>query len=282
MQEILKIGLNAALEQKRIVFLIYVIQLVIAIPIGLQVYQVINASIGDSLSMDIIQEGFNRTVFEDFLNVHGASITPLIGTFRYVIPVYLIVSIFLHAGIMGNIINDKSKVSSFFSHGVKYFLSFLIINLSFFLTVIIWSCMVWIPFVIWMGNPVEDLASEKSLVIGGGITAFIFLLGVLMLWLWAYDVKFHCIKTKAKIRNCLIDGWSSIRSSGVRQWLTCCIYLLIHGLTIVIYFLITDGIGPTSLGLIFLVILLQQAFSLFRIGLRVALFSSLIKAISKD
>jgi hypothetical protein len=280
MQKILKIGLNAALKQKRIVFLIYMIQLIIAIPLGLQVYQVINASIGDSLSMDIIQEGFNRTVFEDFLNVHGASITPLIGTFRYVVPVYLVVSIFLHAGIMGNIINDKSKVSSFFSHGVKYFLSFLIINVCFVMTVVIWSCMVWFPFLMWMGNPVEDLASEKSLVIGGGITFFIFLFGILMLWLWAFDVKVHCITTKNKIKTCLINGWSSITSSGVRQWLTCCIYLIIHGLTIIIYFLLTGSIGATSLGLILLVVLLQQAFSLFRIGLRVALFSSLIKAVN--
>ncbi|NNF36004.1 MAG: hypothetical protein HKN68_17985 [Saprospiraceae bacterium] len=268
-------GFAEGWKQRRVVFLVYVIQLIIAVPIGIQVYQVMEASIGNSMSLNIIQEGFNRTVVEDFLNVHGASITPLIGTFRYVVPMFLVLSIFLHAGILGNVIKGKHRIADFFKSGVKHFKNFLIFDLLFFLLFILWSIIIWIPFLMWMGNPVEDLSSEKVLVFGIAISGTIYLIGLSLLWILIYNMKLSDVKEKISWRTSVKKGWDLWKKSITSQWGVFVIYALIHLIAILIYMAITDPIGAGSMWLIVFVMLLQQMFSLFRIGLRVALFKSL-------
>jgi len=268
-------GFAEGWKQRKVVLLVYFIQLVIAVPIGIQVYQVIEASIGDSMSLDIIQDGFNRTVVEDFLNFHGASITPLLGTFRYVVPMFLVLSIFLHAGMLGNVIKSQRRIADFFKSGVKHFKHFLIFDLIFFLLFILWTIIVWIPFLIWMGNPLEDLSSERVLVIGIAIAGSIYLVGLSLLWILTYNMKISDIRDKISWIKSVKRGWGLWKKSISSQWIVFIIYALLHLLAIVFYMAITDPIGAGSMWLIVFVMLLQQMFSLFRIGLRIALFKSL-------
>jgi len=97
----MKIGssLKRAWGRKRLVSLVYVVQLALALTIGLQVYQVFEASIGDSLALEGLKSGYAHTVINDLLNIHGPSLSPLLGQVRWLILLYLIISAFLSAGI---------------------------------------------------------------------------------------------------------------------------------------------------------------------------------------
>lgn len=86
---------------KGLIALIYLIQIALASTIGLQVYQVIEASIGHSLSLEILIDKFDYSTFYDFFNIHGASLSPLLGLLRWLILLYLLISVFIQAGAMG-------------------------------------------------------------------------------------------------------------------------------------------------------------------------------------
>ena len=273
--EKIKRGIIESWNQRKIVVFLYFLQLVIAFPIGIQVYQVMEASIGDSMNLNIIQEGFNRTVVEDFLNVHGASITPLIGTFRYVVPMFLILSVFLHAGILGNIIHGNHKMSDFFKSGVRHFTYFLGYDLLFLGLVLIWSSIIWIPFLMWMGNPFEDLSSERVLVYGLVIAGTIYLLGLSLLWILVFDMKISDVTERTSWIKGVRKGLARWKRSIINQWLIFIAYILIHLIAVTLYLSATDPIGASSMWLIVFVMLLQQMFSLLRIGMRVALYKSL-------
>lgn len=268
-------GFAEGWKQRRVVLLVYFIQLVIAVPIGIQVYHVIEASIGNSMSLNIIQEGFNRTVVADFLNVHGASITPLIGTLRYVVPMFLVLSIFLHAGMIGNVVRGNHRITDFFNAGVHHFKHFLIFDLIFFLLIILWSIIVWVPFILWMGNPLENLSSEKILIIGISIAGTIYLIGLSIIWILAFNIKVSDVREKISWIKSVKKGWIFWKKSITKQCVIFLSYVIIHLIAIFIYMVITDPIGAGSMWLIVFVMLLQQMFSLFRIGLRIALFKSL-------
>ena len=270
-----KRGFIEGWTQRKVVLFLYIIQLIIALPIGIQVYQVMEASIGDSMSLNIIQEGFNRTVVEDFLNFHGSSITPLIGTFRYVVPMFLLLSIFLHAGILGNIIHGKQRIADFLKSGVRHFIYFIGYDLIFLALVALWSLVIWIPFLVWMGNPVEDLSSEKVLVIGLIIVGFIYLFGLSIIWLLTFDMKVSDITDRTSWKGGIKKGVNKWKHSLINQWGIFIVYVIIHLIAVLIYLAITDPIGASSMWLIIFVLLLQQMFSLFRIGMRVALYKSL-------
>ena len=111
----------SGLAHKRLVSLIYVIQLVFAITIGLQVYQVMDASIGRSLSLEGLRLGNAHMVINDLLNVHGASLSPLVGQIRWMIIIYLVVASFVHAGSWYLLIN-KDNIYGFWYGGAKTFL----------------------------------------------------------------------------------------------------------------------------------------------------------------
>lgn len=273
-----KYGFSKALDLKKVVILIYLLQLIIALPLGMQVYQVIEASIGNSLSMNIIEDGFNRTVFEDFLNIHGASITPLLGTVRFIIPAYLLLSVFLHAGVIGNILKGQSSIKDFFQNALHYFISFLGINVAMFIISLVWIIVVWIPYLFFIGNPTEDHSSEKVFVFSVILFAIVFLIGIVFIWIWSLNVKYQKVVEGKNIWHSLKSGWYLSKRTGKHQLVLFLIFMTIHLATILLYFLVTDPIGASSMLLILFVMLLQQLFALFRIGLRVSLYGSLLKS----
>ena len=75
-------GFNTGIRQWRIASIVYFLQLYLALTLGMQVYDVLEASIGHSLEINKLLQQYDHTVITDFLKVHGASITPLIGQLR--------------------------------------------------------------------------------------------------------------------------------------------------------------------------------------------------------
>ena len=275
MKEKIWLGLKGVPYYWRIILLIYVLQLVVSLPIGIQVFQVIEASIGDSLSLGIIEEGFNRTVFEDFLNSHGASITPLIGMLRWIVLVFLLLSVFLHAGIFGSLSQKSNGIRSFVNHAMTLFYSFIKLSLFYLALMLLWSGLIWGVFFMIIGNPIEDPSSEKVLVWGGGIALVVHLLGLAQIMNWSIFSKLHCATTNARVKKSILFGLSKMKTSWFPSLGIIVSYVIIHLILIGVYYFISQPIGASRLWLIMLLFIIQQLVVYVRIGLRVGLYSSL-------
>jgi hypothetical protein len=253
----------------------YFVQFLFAFGLGIQVWQVLEASIGDSLSMNTIQEGFNRTVFEDFLQVHGASISPLIGILRWIIPVYALITIFFHSGLIYNLIKNKNTIKSFVKGGALYYLRSIIISLIGLGLMLFISAIIWLPFIIIIGNPIEFFDSEKGLIfwIAGLFFVNVFLMGII--WWWTFATRIEMIKVDH--RHIPWKKGIKVFGNGITYYIKISLLYLI--LNVVIYFIYafsTNDISAKSVLLIVMLFLFQQIFNLCRIGLRIGYFKSLV------
>jgi len=84
---------STGLRQWRITAIVYLFQLCLAFTLGMQVFDVLKASIGHSLELNKLLVHYDHTVFTDFLKIHGVSITPLIGQLRWLLLTWLIFSV---------------------------------------------------------------------------------------------------------------------------------------------------------------------------------------------
>ena len=122
--ESFKYGINTGLRHWRTALIGYVFQLLLVFTVGMQIYQVFEASIGNSLGINELMDGFDDTVVSDFIQVHGASLSPLLGQLRYLFLVYLVFSVFINAGLLFAVSEEKPGWVSFWEGGKKYFLHF--------------------------------------------------------------------------------------------------------------------------------------------------------------
>lgn len=262
-------------NQRSVIFLIYGVQLLFAFGLGLQVWHVLEASMGDSLSMNAIQEGFNRTVFEDFLQVHGASITPLIGILRWIIPVYLLFAIFFHTGIIYNITKGKNTIKTLIKGGTNYYLKSLLITFAGLGIMMIIALLIWIPFFIIVGNPFTYFDNEKYFIFWIAALSLINLIALGMVWWWSFALRTVMIGEESNFIPWKA-GTKAFRK-GIFSYMKISIFFII--INILIYFVyafLTNDMSAKSVWIILLLFIFQQVFNICRIGIRVGYFKVLI------
>jgi hypothetical protein len=99
-------------------------------------YQVLDASIGHSLSLHDLASGYDYTVLSDFINTHGGSFTPLLGQIRWLLLIYLVFGSFISAGILYLISRESKDYVDFFKGGAYYFTNFFILDILFAFVII--------------------------------------------------------------------------------------------------------------------------------------------------
>ena len=236
------------------------------------------ASIGDSLSMDVIQEGFNRTVFEDFMQVHGASITPLIGILRWIVPVYLLLTILFHTGIIYNLTNRKKTIKSWIRGGANYFLKSMIISLVGLVIMVMITLAIWLLFFTITGNPLTFFDSEKPLIfwIAGLMGINLLVLGIV--WWWSFAIRTSMISLEINYipwRN----GTRVFKQGLGFYFIVTMVFVIVNILIYFIYVFSTNDVSAKNIWVIVLLFVFQQLFNICRISLRVGYFKSLISAI---
>lgn len=267
----LKYGFNSS----KLTTTVYLIQLVLAVTIGLQVYQVIDASIGHSVSLEGLKSGNAHMVVNDLLNVHGASLSPLIGQVRWLILVYLIMAAFIHAGIWTAIIY-RDQPYSFWTGGARYFLKCFSMGLLYMLLLLVISIVIWLPFLARFGYWMEHLASEAPLL--WGIIGLGVLWSICCIFLFtgsAYGriliIRDHFPVFKAFKKGLMISlkkTFSLLPALFVVFILLAILYLM-HG------FVDDAPILSTTLG-IFLLFGVQQAIVWVKIALRISTYRYLL------
>lgn len=278
MRTLLINSFQTAKRQWRHILVVYGFQFLLAITLGAQAFQVLESSIGHSMEISKLLAGYDHTVFSDFLNVHGASITPLLGQLRWLLLVYLLFSVFLNAGLLAGVIYGDRKWMSFWQGGAAYFFPFLKIGILFTAFIALLGATFFGTFAAKWQSTIEIFPSEKYTVWLLYVLIGIFLLVAAFVYLWSVFTRLHYIKTtsnkmRLSLRAGLSTAWRHFRSSfGILM-----VYGLLMLLVAVVYWLVEQRWGMTTAALIVVFFVLQQLFVLFRIAWRVALYDGLVR-----
>lgn len=246
----------------------YLVQLSIGVYVAILAFNKLGETIGYSLELDRLSQGFDRSVFSDLMNEFPKMIELFQNQFQLSLSIFLIVSIFLHAGLLGNIKKDNYSVSQFFNNGKEYVLKFFVVALITVLKMGIILFLIWKPFISYMGDPLQTFHSDKTFILTtAGVVIFTILL-LMIVWMWSVLTRFQLIEGGDFIRS-MKNAWFILKSSILKYFVIGVLIFLLHVVFIWLYTLIVDDWGASTwlcvLGLIFI----QQLFSIGRIWIRV-------------
>jgi hypothetical protein len=275
MVEKLKQALSCGFKLYKVAFIVYFLQLILALTIGIQIYQVLEASIGNSFELNKLLEGYDRTVVSDLLHVHGASISPLVGQIRWLVLAYLIFSVFINGGLLNSVWVKKNSWIVFWEGAARYFFSFLKVAIFFLIIFFALALILVFPVISSFNYFVENFSSEKVFVFFLFFCLLVFFLLTLYAFNWSVISRTIIAKHEVKVWSGLKLGFKWMRSN----WLSSCLLLLalvfLQLVVVITYFLVGEQSGMVSPFLIFLFFLIQQSVVLFRIIWKIMAYSAI-------
>jgi len=270
--------MRAAFGLWKIGWIVYLIQLLFVLPIGLQVYQVMEASFGQSMTLSKLMDGFDYGIIQDFMNVHGASLSPLMGYARWLILIYLLISAFTSGGIWNSIKIGEGKWSIFWEGCSEYFRRFLVIGLVFMLVFVVWSLVIWAPYLTSFFNMMETWLDDSRIVYLGILLLVFWMLGLAFLFVWSSFTKIAILNDDS------ISIWGAIKKGGrnaIRKYIKLLPTLLVFGVLIAALYTLNlwleKTIGITSVGLILFFLVVQQGIIWLKIMLRMGVYKYLFE-----
>lgn len=269
MLDIFRYSFSTGRQQWRIAAIVYFFQLCLALTLGLQVLAVFESSIGNSLEINKLLHNYDHTVISDFLKIHGASITPLMGQLRWLIIIYLIFAIFIDAGLISVASKQTTgNAQAFWQGGANYFFPFLKIALIFLAFAALWTGIIFMPTLSYLMPSLEYFPNEKYTVWGVFALIILYLLGLSFLFLWSLSSRFWKIKNEASIFSSLKNGWQLFRTNKRKMGTLLALFFGLQVLLVVIYWTLEAFLGMTSPFLIIFMTLIQQAFAFSRVMIR--------------
>lgn len=269
MLDIFTYSFSTGRQQWKIAAIIYFFQLCLALTLGLQVLAVFESSIGNSLEINKLLHNYDHTVISDFLKIHGASITPLMGQLRWLIIIYLIFAVFIDAGLIAVASKQKEgNALTFWQGGTHYFFPFLKIALIFLALAALWTGIIFMPTLSYLMPSLEYFPNEKYTVWGVFALIILYLVGLSFLFLWSLSSRFWKIKHESSIFSSIKNGWQLFRTNKRKMWALLALFFGVQVLIVVIYWTLEALLGMTSPFLIIFMALIQQVFAFFRVMIR--------------
>jgi len=277
--ETMKYAVGQGIRQWRIALVVYIIQLLIAMTLGMQLYQVFEASIGSSLELDKLLQSYDHTIVQDFLNVHGGSITPIIGQVRWVILAYMIFSIFINAGLLYVVREKSTSWKDFWNGGATYFFKAAGLFFLYLICYAILLAIIGIGFGSVFGK-LLDFSSEKVGFLWMGILGLVFVISMLKIMSASVYSRF-AIREGQSVWQAFKSGWRSFRKKW-RPTLGIIALMLLIQLAIYFIYLYIEGIwGMTSAATVVIFFLIQQAIIFFRSVWKLMVYNGLERVYQK-
>tara|TARA_B110000483_G_C18206962_1_gene548385 strand:- start:11317 stop:12147 length:831 start_codon:yes stop_codon:yes gene_type:complete len=264
--EIINIS-SKATKQWKSILLIYGVQLVLGIIVAVIAYRQFNGAIGSSLELDRLANGFDRSIFSDMINKFPVIIEHIQSRFALMVVLFLLLSIFLHAGLLSNIRYGYYSIFKYFQNANIFFFKFLkVVLISLFLKIVVLA-IIWVPFFMLIGDPLETFHSEKTLiftVIGLVILSTLFLI---VIWLWSVLSRYHIVDENRSLVS-MKAGWRLLISNFARYYIVGCGLILLHVIITWLYTTVVDDWGAETWFSVLALVIMQQLFSLIRIWIR--------------
>lgn len=256
--------------------IVYFLQLCLALTLGMQVHEVLKASIGNSLEINKLLSGYDHSVLTDFLKVHGASITPLVGQLRWLLAVWLVFSVFIDAGLLScTATPEGASGGRFWQAGATFFFPFLMIALIFLALVLVWTGLIWGPVLLFLEPALEHFSSEKYVVWGLLIALALWLLGLMEFLVWSVLSRLHYLQQEPSVFRSLLAGRRRFQQGRPRFFGLMAGFAGTQLLLLAVYLGLEFHSGMTSAAAVLVFFVVQQAVVFFRIQLRIMLYAGL-------
>ena len=264
-------GLFNTLSKFKMVVLLYFCNLLFGLVIALPLHTVLKDSIGRSFEIQKIINGFDNTVFTDFMNAHGELLQPLLSQFQWLAVFYLVLFIFLNGGIIHTLLGRMG----FWEACAKYFWRFFRLSLLFLLLHLLTAGIVFGILLLIVRNGFDLFGSEIPIYwsIVTAIVVYLFLASIV-----------SALSDYAKIRMVSNDRRSAIQAMlhsfgtvfpNFRKTYGLYLFnLLIIAVLYLFYWTLNSNITTSNFFLIFFIILVQQLLILLRVGAKVVNLAS--------
>lgn len=264
---------SKATKQWKSILLIYGVQLVLGSIVAVIAYRQFNGAIGSSLELDRLANGFDRSIFSDMINKFPVIIEHIQSRFALMVVLFLMLSIFLHAGLLSNIRYGYYSIFKYFQNANIYFFKFLKVVLISLILKIVVLAIIWVPFFMLIGDPLETFHSEKTLIFTVIGLVILSALCLIVIWLWSVLSRYHIVDENRLLVS-MKSGWRLLISNFARYYIVVCGLILLHVIITWLYTLVVDDWGAETWFTVLALVIMQQLFSLIRIWIRVFGYSA--------
>ena len=251
---------------KTVIF-VYGIQLLYGLGVGIVSYGALEGALGDSMALDQLAKGFDRTVFTDAMNIDENLFGATTQTGIVLLIAYLIASIFIQGGWIANIKEGKYSVRQLLISGRRFFLPFAGIAMISLLLIILFGGLVGYGFSSIVGDPLVTFTSEKPYVFWIMALVVVFVLWAIIVWSWSVASRLHYIDHPSFWKSIRL-GFKSLRTKWWNFLVLGLILVVIHVVLMIVYYTLMQDRGAASWAVVVLGILIQQFFAFLRVTIR--------------
>lgn len=258
---------NRSLAHRAEVTCIYICQLTFGLLIVLIFYCVVNENLGQSMALEHLASGFDRTVIMDMINSDDTIFSKVFSWVMILTPIYLIVSTWLQGGLLFNIRKGETGVTSQVKNGIKHLIPFLGFVLFSIVLILLCVVMIGLPFKSIVGDPLTTFSSEKPFVFSLIILIAILSICIIAIWGLSISVRYNYIEGSSFWQSIKL-GVSFIKNHFFKILSIGYLLIGIHLLLALLYYLIMGDRGAPTWLIVIFVILVQQLFSFARVFIR--------------
>jgi hypothetical protein len=253
----------------RMLFILYFANLFTALLLALPFFGMLKEGFAQSgIAANLIHD-FDFTTFNDFLYEHGNALQAILGSIKWFLLAYFLLSVFLTGGIIGTFNKEKFTTSNFFGSAAYNFFRFLGLNILTIAVQIIFFLLVYVPVVLIIQAKADVVESEITLYtifgVGFGLHAIFF---ILLSMIGDYGKFFMVLDNRFNFVTAFWKGTKYVFGHFLKTFF---LYLMLMFLPLVIMYVYLyfqrDLKMATGLGIL-TVFLIQQAFIFLRCFLK--------------
>ncbi len=262
------------IKERKLIGVIYLIQLLLAIAVGSKVIRFVDI-IKTTLSYEELLYRYDYTILQDLIIAHGTEYSAIFSALWLVIGIYLLVSVFIHGGLLQCVWRRDYSISNFIDGGRRNYFHFLILGLFFMILMVLWSAFIWIPYFKYLFVMVEKWVAEYMIVWLLITLVVIYFIGLTLLFLWSVHARLDILKKEKMNFGSIRRGVTLVSSQLLKNMKISFIYASLFSL---IYFTVQFlelRIGITGTGLVITFIVIHQLIICIKIALRISVYTSL-------
>ncbi len=268
-------GLRRATAEPRMVLVLYIVNLLIALPVAMAFRSVLQAGFGSSMAPSTLMGSLDFTTWQDFITAHGDELSAVFRQIFWVMIVFMLINTFLAGGILTVLKDSRGKytASSFFGGCGAYLGRFLRL-LVLFVIVLLLVALLSGGIVGFVGQALtENATSELTYIWVQVAMSIVFMVPMMIVLMIADYAKVSVVLNDE--RSMLKSAWKSttfvfrhfFKTIGLEL-----LMLLVPILLFAAYLLIDLSIGMTSDLTIVLLMVFQQLFMASRAWTKVLFF----------
>ena len=268
-------GLRRATVEPKMVLVLYIVNLLIALPLAMAFRSVLQTGFGSSMAPSTLLGSLDFTTWWDFLTAHRDELSAVFGQISWVMIVFMLANAFLAGGILTVLKDSRGKytASSFFGGCGAYLGRFLRLFVLFVVVLLLVSLLVG-GIVGFVGHALtENATSEVTYFWVQVAMAIVFMVPMMIVMMIADYAKVSVVLNDE--RSMLKSAWKSttfVFRHFFKTFGLDLLMLLVPILLFAVYLLIDLSIGMTSDLTIVLMMVIQQLFMASRAWTKVVFF----------